>query len=150
MNKLAETWVLTMVAVAGCGTEDISTAPLTGSVGGQPWTFQAGHTSAFLSQGEDDFFASLYPTVFMPCSFSGSSGPYLIVSIPKQVGDYDFNFGRNMTFVTSNNDNLVTFDGRIVVDEVSATHVSGGLYGSYDGDNEVNGQFDVTVCTDQT
>ncbi len=37
--------------------------------------------------------------------------------------------------------------GRIVVDEVTATTVSGGLVGDFDGDNHVNGQFELTICT---
>ena len=67
------------------------------------------------------------------------------MSIPKNVGDYSMNLSRNMTFVDGS-DNKIATDGRIVVDTVSATRVTGGLHGTYDFDNEVNGQFDLTVC----
>lgn len=53
---------------------------------------------------------------------------------------------RNMTFVVGDSDNLIATNGRIVVDEVTATTVKGGLVASYDGSNEVNGRFEVTIC----
>ena len=136
---------------AGCSTTtsmDVSSQNLAGYVGGAPWSFAAGETDAFLSEGQDDFFATLYPTAYTPCSAQTPSGPYLIVSIPKAPGTYDFDSTRNMTFVADSSDNLVSFDGTIVVDAVAADHVSGGLASSYDGNNEVNGPFVLTVCSE--
>lgn len=152
MKQIASAILFSMLAMAGCTIEtstdmDIAPTGLAGSVGGQSWSFKAGHTDAFLSEGEDDFFATLYPTAFTPCGFSEPTGPHLIVAIPKLPGDYDLGLSRNMTFV-ANNRNLVAFDGRIVVDSVSPGRVVGGLHGVYDGANEVNGRFDVTICAD--
>lgn len=147
MTKLS-ILALSFAALAGCasdGREDLVTTPLAGEVGGQAWTFVAGHTSAFLSEGEDDFFATLYAEQFTPCGFSEPTGPHLIVAIPKTPGDYDLSLSRNMTFVVDS-DNKISVDGRIVVDTVTADKVTGGLVSSYDGDNEVNGTFEVTVC----
>jgi hypothetical protein len=127
------------------GTQEIAAETLSGAVAGQAWTFQAGHTSAFLSEGEDNFFASLYPTTFTPCGFSEPSGDHLIVAIPKQPGDYAMGLSRNMTFVAGGT-NLITLDGRIVVDEVTPTTVKGGLVASYDAANQINGRFEVTIC----
>ena len=140
-----------MMALVGCATDDagsaeISDQMLTGSVGGQAWSFQAGHTSAFLSEGEPDFFASLYPAAFTACGFSEPAGNHLIVAIPKTPGEYEMSLSRNMTFVVGDSNNLIATKGRIVVDEVTPTSVKGGLVATYDGDNEVNGRFEVTVC----
>lgn len=139
---------LAMIAGAcgGGGGEEIVDTTLSGSVGGQPWTFVAGHTDAFLSEGESDFFAELYAGTFTPCGFDTPTGDFLIVSVPKEVGEYDFSLSLNMTFVVGS-DNLVATDGRVVVDEVTATTVRGGLVGDFDGDNHVNGQFELTICT---
>ncbi len=126
---------------------EIAATPLAGEVGGQPWTLVLGHTSAFLSEGEDDFFATLYPTTFTACGFSEPGGPHLLVAIPKEPGDYELDLGLNMTFYDGET-NLVATDGRIVVDEVTATRVTGGLHARYDGDNEVDGRFDVTICAE--
>jgi hypothetical protein len=151
MTKLALLTALLSFGATAC-TDSASDAPivdssLSGVVAGQDWNFVAGHTSAFLSEGEDDFFASLYPTAFTPCGFSEPTGPHIIVAIPKTTGDFEMGFSRNMTFVDGSN-NLVSFDGHIRVDSVTATSVKGGMVASYDGDNDVNGMFDVTICAD--
>lgn len=152
MTKLALlTTVLLSAGATACtvttGNEEIVDSNLSGVVAGQSWNFVAGNTDAFLSEGEDDFFATLYPSSFTPCGFSEPTGPHLIVSIPKNTGDFDMGFGRNMTFVDGS-DNLVTFDGHIRVDSITATNITGGMVASYDFDNEVNGMFNVTICAD--
>jgi hypothetical protein len=133
-------------ACGGGEGEAIVDTPLSGTVGGQAWTFVAGDTDAFLSEGESEFFASLYAATFTPCGFDTPTGDFLIVSVPKEVGEYDFSLSLNMTFAVGS-DNLVATDGRIIVDEVTATTVRGGLVGDFDGDNHVNGQFELTICT---
>lgn len=154
MNKLFAALTVSLLAAAtGCtistdSTDDIATSNLSGQIGGQAWSFKAGHTDAFLSEGENDFFAVLYPTAFTPCGISEPSGPHIIVAIPKTPGDYDMGFDHNMTFVGADNTNKVAFDGRIIVDFASPTRVTGGLHGYYDDLNEVNGQFDISVCAD--
>ena len=151
MNKLTTALFLSL-SLAACatdgdsGSQDIAESQLAGTVGGQTWSFAAGHTSAFLSEGEPDFFASLYPMTFTACGFAEPSGNHLIVAIPKTPGEYDMGLSRNMTFVVGESDNLVAFNGKIVVDEVTATSVKGGLVGSYDNSNEVSGRFEVTIC----
>jgi hypothetical protein len=149
MNKLfLSSALLLSIAATGCTIETgttIDPTTLSGVVDGQTWTFAAGHTDAYLSEGEDEFFATLYPTAFTPCGFSEPNAPHLIVSIPKVPGDYDMGFDRNMTFVSGSR-NMVAFDGRIKVDSVSATRITGGLAADYDFDNEVSGMFDITIC----
>jgi hypothetical protein len=139
---------------AGCATDDddtssteISSSPVTGMVGGQAWTFAAGHTDAFLSEGDDDFFATLFPSQFTTCGFSEPSGNHLIISIPKTVGDYPMSLSRNMTFVVGN-DNKIAIDGHIAVTEVTATKVKGGIVAKFDSQNEINGTFEIPICAD--
>src|SRR5687768_12894868 len=98
MNKA--TWMLGALLAAGCGGGfDVSDQVLTGEVGGQPWTFMRGYTDSFLSEGEDDFFAILYAEGFEPCGFDDPDADHLIVAVPKQPGEYEFDLGLNMTFV---------------------------------------------------
>jgi hypothetical protein len=148
MTKLAALLALSLAALTGACTvttsQDIDPTTLSGMVSGQSWTFVTGSTDGFLSEGQDDFFAVLYPKAYTACG-SEPSGPHLIVSIPKTPGDYTMNLSRNMTFADGS-DNKIATDGRIVVDSVTSTHVTGGLHGTYDLDNEVSGQFDLTVC----
>src|SRR5262249_46259600 len=126
-------------------SHDIDPGNLSGVVGGQTWSFQAGATDGFLSHGETDFYAPLYPVPFTPCGISGPRGPHLILSLRDVAADSNPGLARNRTFVDGTA-NLDPVAGRIIVDVVTADHVSGGLRGTYDVDNEVNGQFDVTIC----
>jgi len=138
------------LALGGCSittstSTDIDPTPLSGTISGQPWSFSTGNTDGFLSEGQDDFFATFYESSFTPCSGIEPSGPHVIISIPKAPGDYTMDLSRNMTFVDGDN-NLVAIDGRIIVDTVSTTSVTGGVHGTYDDENDVNGQFAITVC----
>lgn len=145
--RIVGSLVLLVAACGGGSSYEVSDEPLAGTVGGAAWTFEAGHTNAFLSEGEDDFFAELYAEAFTPCGFTTPSGSHLIIAVPKEPGEYDFSLQLNMTFVVGT-DNLVATEGKVVVDEVTATTVTGGVHGIFDGDNEVDGQFTLTVCAD--
>src|SRR3954469_7925138 len=136
MKKLLLCTLLSACA-ADPGSADLKDTPLAGTVGGQAWTFQAGDTDAFLSKDEPDFFATMYPAAFTACGFSQPAGDHLILSIPKTPGEYAMTLSRNMTLVVGN-DNKIAVDGTIVVDEVTATSIKGGLVASFDSANSVN------------
>ena len=147
MMKLAGT--LAVVLATACTvttTNTIDPTPLAGTVSGSSWSYVAGNTDSFLSSGSDNYYATLYPVAFTPCTGNEPSGPHLIVAIPKSPGDYPMDFSRNMTFVDGSDNNSIATDGRIVVSSVDATTVSGGLTGTYDALNQVSGQFTVTIC----
>lgn len=146
MKKLLLCAVLTACA-ADSGSADLKDSPLAGTVGGKTWTFQAGDTDAFLSKDEPDFFATLFPATFTACGFSQPAGDHLIVSIPKTPVEYPMSLSRNMTFVVGN-DNKIAVDGTIVVDEVTASSIKGGIVASFDSSNEVNGRFEIPICAE--
>ncbi len=54
---------------------------------------------------------------------------------------------RNMTFVVGD-DNKIAIDGTIVVDEVTATNIKGGIVATFDSSNTVNGRFDIPICAE--
>jgi hypothetical protein len=148
-RALSHTLALAL-ALAGCSassdSEPIVTTPLAGKVGGQSWTFQIGATDAFLSRGDGDFVAVLHATSYTPCSTSEPTGPHLLVSVPKQPGVYPLSLMRNVTFVVNDSDNLISLDGEVEVHQVTATTVTAGLRTRRDDGNDVNGQFQLTVC----
>jgi hypothetical protein len=133
------------LACGGGSDHEIAESTLSGTVGGATWTFAAGETNAFLSAGEDNFFAELYAEDYEPCTFATPDGDFLIVAVPKEPGEYELDSDLNMTFVVGDADNLVSFDGLVRVDEVTATTVRGGLSAAFE-DNEVSGTFELTVC----
>jgi len=143
--------IVLSVAALGCGESfEISDQPLQGQVGGESWSFLKGDTSVFLSDS-DGYFARLYAEDFEACGFSQATGNRLILSIPTEIGDYDLGLQRNMTFVVEEEDgplNLIATEGRIIVDEITATTITGGIHARFDGDNEIDGNFTVTICSD--
>jgi hypothetical protein len=76
----------------------------------------------------------------------------LILSVPRTPGTHALGFDLNATFVIEGPrqtlENLVATRGRIVVDEVTATRVTGGAYIEFDAANSVNGQFEIAICPD--
>tara|TARA_R110002096_G_scaffold401386_6_gene598319 strand:+ start:59894 stop:60349 length:456 start_codon:yes stop_codon:yes gene_type:complete len=151
MRILLSATILSFTAF-GCGDSfEITDQPLQGQVGGASWSFVTGDTNAFLSD-EDGYFATLFAADYETCGFSQAAGNSVILSIPTETGDYDLSLRRNMTFVVDDDDdgpqNLVATDGRIVVDEITATTITGGIHARFDGDNEIDGMFSVSVCPD--
>jgi hypothetical protein len=150
MRKFLSATILSFIAL-GCGDSfEITEQPLQGQVGGESWSFVKGDTNAFLSD-DDGYFATLFAADYEACGFSQAGGNRLILSIPTETGDYDLSLQRNMTFVVDDDDgpqNLVATEGRIVVDEVTATTITGGIHARFNGDNEIDGTFTVSVCED--
>jgi hypothetical protein len=150
MTKLlALVTLASSLTVAACasdsgGSTTIADGNLTGMVSGQPWTFTAGATDAFLSEGDDNYFATFFASAYS-CGHAEPSGPSLIVAVPKVPGDYPMSLMRNMTFVNGS-DNKIAVDGRVVVDAVTATTLTGGLVGTFDDQNNVSGHFTLTIC----
>ena len=137
---------------AGCGSSGggstvISSQPLAGKIGGQPWTFMTGETDSFLSTASE-FWVDAYAESFTPC---GGAAPFsvdrLIMSIPTAVGNYAVTLQLNQTFyIAANNDNLVATSGEIDITEITATTITGGAKFAYNGDNSIDGQFQVAIC----
>jgi hypothetical protein len=131
----------------GGGGGPIATGTLAGKIGGQSWTLVSGETDFFLSSQQADFFTTLYTETVATCTGAGFqvASNQLIVQIPMTPGDYS----RGVTFVVDPQgtvQNLIT-NGHVVVDQVTATTVSGGISAGYDANNNVSGQFQATICT---
>lgn len=138
--------------LAGCG-EDLTVAdmPLAGRIGGMAWTLADAESNAFLSDGRSEFFVDMYEQRLDPaCSGFGTSSPrHLLVAVPKSTGAYALSTSLSATFVIEapgRVDNLVATRGRLEVDEVTSTAVRGGAHIVLDGENEVNGKFEIRVC----
>jgi hypothetical protein len=152
MSKLAIVAVVTTLAWSGCGTDyTIAEQNLSGSIGGVDWTFATGETNAFLSE-DGDYFAVLYAESFSTCaSSSPMSVDHLIISIPKEIGEWGLSLSRNMTFVVQEGDgpnNLIGTEGTLRVDSLTTDTLVGGIYAEFDGDNVVDGTFTVAICPD--
>lgn len=136
-------------ACGGGGEIAISTATLTGQVGGVSWTLGTAESNAFLSSNSDQFFVDAYAETLAPCTGAGTglNTSRLILNIPKTPGDYQLSAAITETFyVPATNSNFISGQGRIVVDEVTATTVRGGAHFFFDNANFVDGQFQAQIC----
>lgn len=140
--------VLLVVAGCGVGPLDVSKAPLSGFVGGTAWTFGSAETSAFLSSS-DQFFVAAYSEIVAPCTGAGDQvrSNWLLLNVPKVPGDYLLGSGLSETFyVQDGGINYYATEGRIIVNQVTATMVSAGAHFIVDGNNTVDGQFQAQIC----
>jgi hypothetical protein len=140
---------LACLGAASCGGGsrfDIASAPLSGKIGGQPWTAATAGTNSFLSTA-DQFFVTMYPDSFPACTGTSAGGNQFIIGVPTRPSDTDLNVSMSATFyVASGNQNLVATQGRVKIDAVTATAISGGLNVQFDADNNINGTFQATIC----
>jgi hypothetical protein len=137
---------------AGCGSSGggstvISTQPLAGKIGGQPWTFMTGETDSSLSTASE-YWVDAYAESFTPCTGSSSTGGNrIIMSLPMTIGNYPLSLQFNQTFyIAAGNDNLAATSGEIDITDISATTITGGAKFAYNADNSVDGQFAVSIC----
>lgn len=135
---------------SGASTVPIASTVLAGVVGGEPWALDHAETSVFLSEGETTFFVTAYAEPGTPCELRPApTRNELILLVPKAPGEYQLGSAINVTFVVDPggvNTNLIGARGRLVVDQVTATSVRGGAAIEYNAQNQVNGQFEITVC----
>jgi hypothetical protein len=124
-------------------------------INGQPWTFMAGQTDHFLSQGKDTFFASLYDQP-IPASSACSPGDppgtmrLLILNVPMKVGQFPLSLAFNQTFsyfdgVHSFQNDIAT-SGVLEVSALSATTITGGVKMAFGTKDAVDGQFEISIC----
>jgi hypothetical protein len=130
-----------------CGLSlEIPMGPLSGRIGGLPWTVATAQTNPSLSDAEE-LFAGFYAVGFAACSGTLPRGNSLLVGVPIEPGDYTIDSSEPATFfVVQGNRNLVAMHGRLKVDTVTPTAVTGGANIQFDGDDAVAGQFQLTRC----
>jgi hypothetical protein len=158
-RQLATCTFLALCATLGCGGGDgdgggggeaIADQPLSGKIGGQPFSFAAGETDAFLSM-DDRYFITLYSTVFTACAFAGApiGANSVIFEVPKAAGTYKLGLGQTATLYDgAMNYNSVATRGSIVIESVTGTTISGGASITFNANNTVNGKFSATICAE--
>jgi hypothetical protein len=147
-----------LLTTVACGPDEpegpsFADTPLSGLVGGEEWTIQAGATDDFLSDDEHFFTTFFGEPVEDPCAAFGDP-PKILTQLPTSPGDnYGFSLRtRTLTFVVLDEndeiDNLVSTSGFLRIDEVDEASglISGAIQTSFDEDNDLNGTFEATIC----
>ncbi len=132
---------------SGGGSTIISSDPLSGKLGGQPWTLGTGQTNSDLST-TSQYWVDAYAESFTPCTGSApTSADKIIMNLPMAIGNYPLSLKFNQTFfVAANNDNYVATSGEIDITDISATTITGGARFAYNADNSIDGQFQIAIC----
>jgi hypothetical protein len=157
MSARFATWLVALT-LAGCSGDDdgsasaaIAAGKLSGKVGGQSWTVASAETDAVLSDA-DELWVDLYDQpATTACGSNSRGGNSLILTVPRSPGDYRLSWQLNGTFVIetpSGTDNLVGTEGRLRVDEVTATTLRAGVTIEFDADNTLSGEFEAVICAD--
>jgi hypothetical protein len=138
---------LGLAASSACGPKyEIAMGPLAGKIGGAPWTVATAATDPVLSNA-DHLFVTMYADSFTACTGQSSGGNQLILSVPTTPGDYELSFDLSATFyLVATGENLITTQGRLKVDQLTASAVVGGANVHFDGGDSVSGQFQITIC----
>lgn len=145
-----------VVAASGCGPEttgysadDIGSGAPSGSVDGASWAMieATAEPDAF---DDTELNIHLYGEDLDECGFPAAEAPYVMFSVPRQVGQYPLSFsltggGRTATIVVPPADNRIATEGIIVIETLSETEVSVGLIADA-GDDMVNGSFTAPFC----
>jgi hypothetical protein len=154
---LAMSGAVLMTAVAACGPEKtdegpeyvIEDQPLQGAIAGAAWEFQWAQTSAFLSD-EDGFFTELFgsaaPAEPACDAIPSGDGPTVLISLPREPGDYAMSLRQNGTFTHGDSENEIATDGLIRIDDVTDTTITGGLAMESGDDFSINGNFEAPIC----
>jgi hypothetical protein len=143
--------VLLMANCGGGGSDGsnlpISSQTLSGKIGGQTWSLVTAQSDAFLSTSTT-YWVDMFATAFTACQGSTpNNANSILMELPNTPGNYPLSLMLNATFYNaSTSDNLVATRGRIQIDSVTSTTITGGANFTYNADNTIDGLFQVTIC----
>lgn len=147
---------ITIDGGAGGGSERLTyeDGPLQGMIDGQAWIMTSGTAKAdFLSA--DKYRISFSDKVTAdPCNDFGFGQKQVLTSVSKTPGETVLGAGDPMASATfaftkdGANQNLVTTNGKIQILQVTAEKIVGQTVIVLDGNNVVNGLFEIPVCAE--
>ena len=126
--------------------------PLSGTINGTDWTVAVAVTDPSLEADDKTVhYAHVYADANASCDDRPEGVPHLIVTVPKQEGQFALGPALNATFAYQESDMNVfrtTFDGALVVTKYTddAETFEAALVARRTGAGSVNGTFKVTVC----
>jgi hypothetical protein len=141
---------LAVLFAASCGgTSDpaggISSQPMSGKIGGQPWTFKNGQT---LGTAIEAYRVYASGTSFTPCA---GEFPFemdqVILTVPEKVGSYDLTLLFNQSLASAaTGATYIATRGKLVVESITATTIKGAAKLEGNADNYLDGTFEATIC----
>jgi len=132
---------------------DYETTTLSGKIAGVSWTFDTGRV-VVPSSGSTYSYSMTSDNLSNACSstYTGSSShPKIIASRSEapSVGEEELCFSsgcsKTLTFYDGSVNYIIT-TGKIKIDTVTTTEVTGKMYAKYGSDHEINGTFTLSRC----
>ena len=133
---------------------DYETTTLSGKISGTAWTFYKGQVTVPTSSSGNYYYRLTSDNISNACTstFTGtSSNPYIIYSRDDAtaVGEeelcYTSGCTKTLTFYDGSTSYIIT-TGKIKVDTVTTTEVTGKMYAKSSSNNEINGTFTLSRC----
>ena len=128
---------------------DYETTTLSGTMAGVAWTFDTGRVVVPTS-GSTYWYDMTSDNLSNACSSSytgSSSHPKILASRSEapSVGETELGWGNTVTFYDGSiNYGIIT--GKIKIDTVTTTEVTGKMYAKSGSNNEINGTFTLSRC----
>ena len=133
---------------------DYETTTLSGKISGTAWTFYKGQVTVPTSSSGYHWYRWTSDNISDACSstYTGtSSNPYILDSSDDApaVGEeelcYTSGCAKTLTFYDGSTSYIIT-TGKIKVDTVTTTEVTGKMYAKSSSNNEINGTFTLSRC----
>ena len=128
---------------------DYETTTLSGKISGTAWTFDTGNVVVPTS-GSTYWYNMTSDNLSNACSpiYTGTSSIPVILftrSEAPSVGETELGSGNTVTFYDGSiNYGIIT--GKIKIDNVTTTEVTGKMYAKSGSNNEINGTFTLSRC----
>ena len=118
--------------------------PLAGNISGKPWTFLSGIAKVSATSGQVNLsFWSIKES--NACTFANGSMRQIKTTVAAKVGAYNIKDGQKIVFDGSY-EAIPAKKGKIVITKIEDGMIYGTLDISYDKENDVKGDFAVSLC----
>ena len=133
---------------------DYKTTTLSGTMAGTAWTFYKGRVTVPTSSSGSYYYNMTSDNISNACSSTyaaTSSNPYILIGRDDApvVGEEELCFSsgcaKTVTFYDGSMNYIIT-TGKIKIDTVTTTEVTGKMYAKSGSNNEVNGTFTLSRC----
>ena len=124
-----------------------------GKIEGVAFNVEAARANASTFGNDSTFLIELYgDTATEPCLINGFGMDMVFMHLPMEVGLYELSFSTTGTsrtvtlYDTESSTNVISTDGAVEILEITDNVIKGRIDARYDGDNNVNGNFEARRC----
>ena len=153
-KKSSDDSTTTASSASSTSMPDYETTTLSGTMAGVAWTFYKGRVTVPTSSSGKYYYNMTSDNISNACSstYTGtSSNPYILAgrddapAVGEEELCYTSGCVKTLTFYDGSTSYIIT-TGKIKVDTVTTTEVTGKMYAKSSSNNEINGTFTLSRC----